>query len=51
MSIQQMLFIVKRLDKEFKSYSSLRTDNAWNSKANSYNDPSAYLVDNSSLRN
>lgn len=39
------------MDKDLRSYSMLKTDNAYNnSKSNSYNDPSAYL-DQLSARN
>lgn len=38
------------MDKDLRSYSMLKTDNAYNSKSNSYNDPSLYL-DQLSARN
>lgn len=38
------------MEKDMRSYSMLKIDNAWNSKHNSYNDPALYL-DNMSARN
>lgn len=45
-----MIVLVKRMSNELKSYTMLRTDTAYGSKNNSFNDPTV-LIENLSNRN